>query len=343
MEKESKHFSKIIIGLIIAVISSIGILFTILHPFAYSLGPFAFNPVQIVLCVVIIIGIIILTKGLIENRFEKAYWLPLLFVGVLTIVSMFTPESYNRLIVQAPFLTEVSWLWDLKFLTFFQLTEFFFLILVLVASGVIIVISSISLNHYDNVIKYTGVIKTMANILIVSSCFLHFGKILFIGSYFASSIITPGFALVGPFFMGLLTKFEMRIFRKNLEISQDEFQRKRNKVGYAYTIVGLYFLIALSGLLDRVGGDILTILPGSLTYFVLFFHLIVVKIAVILAIASVFWALIDPRWSVVLFIITGVIIGISALVVTWFYVFALFLLIPDVHKTRKIANLAKEQ
>ena len=86
MEKESKHFSKIIIGLIIAVISSIGILFTILHPFAYSLGPFAFNPVQIVLCVVIIIGIIILTKGLIENRFEKAYWLPLLFVGVLNIV-----------------------------------------------------------------------------------------------------------------------------------------------------------------------------------------------------------------------------------------------------------------
>ena len=128
-----------------------------------------------------------------------------------------------------------------------------------------------------------------------------------------------------------------------MEISQDEFQRKRNKVGYAYTIVGLYFLIALSGLLDRVGGDYLTILPSSLSLFVLLFNLVVVKIAVILAIASVFWALIDPRWSVVLFIITGVIIGISALVVTWFYIFALFSLIPDVHKTRKIANLAKEQ
>jgi len=343
MEKESKHFSKIFIGLVIAVISFIGIPFTILHPIALYPGPVAYNPIQLVLCVIFIVGIIILTKGLIENRFEKTYWLPLLFVGVLTIISMFTPESYNRLVKQDPFLTEVSWLWDLKFLTFFQLTELFFLILVLVASGVIILVSTIFLNHHEGIIKYTRVIKTMANILIVSPVFLFFSKIMFINTYFATSIITPGFALVGPFFMGVLAKFELRIYRKNLEISQDEFQRKRNKVGYAYTIVGIYILITLSALIDRIGGVFFTILPADLAYFVLFFNLIVVIIAVFLALASVFCALFDPQWSVVLFMITGIIIAIIALVVSWLFVFALFLLAPDIYKTRKIANLTKEQ
>ena len=342
MEKESKHFSKIVIGLIIAVISFIGIPFTILHPIAIYPGPIAINPIQIVLCIIFIVGIIILTKGLVENRFGKTYWLLLLLVGVLTIISMFTPESHNRLVKQAPFLTEISWLWDLKFLSIFQLAEFFFLILVFVASGVIILIATISFNNHENIIKYTRVIKTMANLLIISPIFLYFGKILFISPYFATSVITPGIALVGPFFMGVLVKFELRIYRKNLEISQDEFQRKRNKVGYAYTIVGVYILITLSGAFDRFGGVLFTILPANFVNFVLFFNLIVVKIALVLAIASVFWALFDPKWSLVLFLITGIIIAISVLVVSWLYLFALFLLAPDIYKTRKIANLAKE-
>lgn len=140
-----------------------------------------------------------------------------------------------------------------------------------------------------------------------------------------------------------MVKFELRIFRKNLEISQDEFQRKRNKVGYAYTIVGVYILITLRGIIDRIGGAYLTILPADLAYFVLFFNLIVVIIAIFLALASVFCALFDPQWSVVLFMITGIIIAIIALVVSWLFIFALFLLAPDLYKTRKIANLAKEQ
>lgn len=344
MEKESKHFIKILIGLIIAVISFIGIPFTILHPFVLGVRlPIAADPIQLVLCVIFLVGIIILTKGLVENKFKKTYWLPLLLVGVLTIVSMFTPESYNRLVVQAPFLTEVSWLWDLKFLTFFQLTELFFLILVLVASGVIILISTISLNNHENIIKYTRVIKTMANILIISPVFLYFSKIMFSGTYFATSIITPGFALVGPFFMGVLTKFELRIYRKNLEISQDEFQRKRNKVGYAFTIVGVYILVTLSALIDRIGGAFFTILPANLVNFVLFVNLIVVIIAIFLALISIFWALFDPKWSIVLFVMTGITIAFIFLVVSWLYVFALILLAPDIYKTGKIARLAKQQ
>lgn len=336
MEKESKHLGKIYVGLIIAVISFIGIPFTIIYPFAY-------NPIQLILCVVFVVGIIVLTKGLIENRFEKAYRLLLLLVGVLTIISLFTPESYNRLVVEYPYFTEVSWLWDLKFLSFFQLTEVFYLILVLVATGVLIFISIKLIHQHDNIIKYTRFIRTMANILIVSSIFLFVSKIFYSNTYFAVFVITPGFALVGPFFMGVLTKFEVRIFRKNLEFPQDEYQRKRNKVGYAYTIVGGYVLITLSILIDRIGGVIFTILPTGFVNFILFFNQIVVLIAVFFAFISVLWALLDPHGSVVIFMLTGIIIAITALVVSWLYVFIVFLIVPDLYKTRKLAKLAKNQ
>ena len=326
MEKESKQLGKIYLGLFFAVISIIGILFTILYPFAY-------NPIQLTLCVILVIGIIILTKGFIENRFEKAYRLPLLLVGVLTIISLFTPESYNRLVVEIPYLTEASWLWDLKFLSFFQLTEIFYLILVLVASGVIIFISIKFLNQHDNIIKYTRFIKTMANFLIVSSIFLFVGKILYMSTYFAVFVITPGFALVGPFFMGVLTKFELRIFRKNLEFPQDEYQRKRNKVGYAYTIVGGFLIIIVGVLLDIL----------------LSYNSTVSIIAACLAFVSVFCALLYPRGGVILLMATGIVVLINSLFITInvlnisIHVLIAFLIGADLNKTRKLLKIVKNQ
>ena len=102
MEKESNQFNKTYLGLIIVVISLIGIPFTILYP----LGPY--NPIQLILGVVFVLGMIRLTKGLIKNKSTKAYWLPFLLGGVLTIISLFTQESYNQLILEAPYLPEVS-------------------------------------------------------------------------------------------------------------------------------------------------------------------------------------------------------------------------------------------
>ena len=330
MEKESKHLGKIYLGLVIAVISLIGIPFTILFPFAY-------NPIQLILCVVLVVGIIILTKGLIENEYEKAYWLPFLSIGVLTIISLFTPESYNRLVLERPFLTEVSWLWDLKFLSEFQPTEIFYLVFVPVAAGGIIFISVKSITEFDNITKYTQFLKILANFLIVSSACLYAGKIPY------TPLITPGFALVGPFFMGLLTKYELRIFRKNLEFPQDEYQKRKNKVGYANTIVGGYVLIILSTFINLIGGAFFTILPTEFVNFILFYNQTVVIIAASLAFISVFCALLYPRGGVILLLVTGLIVAITALLISWLYLIIAFLIAFDLNKTRELVKLTKNQ
>lgn len=350
MEKESKHLSKIYFGLIIAVISLIGIPYTILYPIAY-------NPIQLILCVVFIVGIIILTKGLIENEYEKTYWLPFLSAGVLTIISMFTPESYNQLVHEQAHLKDISWLWDLKFGPYFQLTEVFFLVLVLIAAGGIIFISVKSITQFDNIIKYTRVLKTMGNFLIVSSIFLFVGKIFYPSTFFPLGVVTTGFALVGPFFMGLLTKYELRIFRKNLEDSQDKYQRKRSKVGYAYTIVGGYVIIILSVLNGYVGEILFTIMPADFVNFILSYNQTIAIITASLAFISVFCALLYPRGGLILLLVTGLIVLISALLISWLYFpigrlynligllyFIMgFLITIDVNKTRKLVKLAKNQ
>ena len=350
MEKESKNLGKIYLGFIIAVISLIGIPFTILYPFAY-------NPIQLMLCVVFVISMIILTKGLIENKYEKAYWLPFLSAGVLTIISLFTPESYNRLVHESPYLTEVSWLWDLKFLSYFQLTEIFYLILVLVASGILIFISVKSITQFDNFIKYTRVLKTMANFLIVSSVFLFVGKILYSHTYFALFAVTPGFALVGPFFMGLLIKSELRILRKNLEFPQDEYQKQRKKGAYGSTIAGGYIIIILSVLNGYVGEILFTTMPADIVNLILSYNQPVAIITASLAFISVFCALLYPRSGLILLLVTGIIVFISALLISllyspmrWFYsligllYFLIgFLIATDTNKTRKLIKLAKNQ
>jgi len=350
MEKESKHLGKIYLGLIIAVISLIGIPFTILYPIAL-------NPIQLILCVVFIVGIIILTKGLIENEYEKTYWLPFLSAGVLTIISIFTPESYNQLVHEQAHLEDVSWLWDLKFGPYFQLTEVFFLVLVLIAAGGIIFISVKSITQFDNIIKYTRVLKTMGNFLIVSSIFLFVGKIFYPATYFPLTANTAGFALVGPFFMGLLTKYELRIFRKNLEFPQDEHQKQRKKGAYARTIAGGYIIIILSVLNGYVGEILFTTMPADIVNLILSYNQPVAIITASLAFISVFCALLYPRSGLILLLVTGIIVLISALLISllyspmrWFYsligllYFLIgFLIATDTNKTRKLIKLAKNQ
>lgn len=337
MEKESKHFGKIYKGLIIAVISLIGIFFTIIYPYAY-------NPIQLILCVVFVVGIIILTKGLIENKSEKIYWLPFLSAGILTILSMFTPESYNNLVDELLGMPDTSWLWDLKFASDFQLIEVFYLVLVLIAVGGILFISVKSYIKFESIIKYSRFLRTLANFLIVSPVCFFAGKTPpVVVLYYIPGIFTTGFALVGPFFMGLLIKFEVRIFQKNLEFPQNEFQIKRNKVGYAYTIVGGYLLIILSVLIDTISFLLFPILPLGLVDFILIYNQTVVIITVLLAFISIFCALLYPRCGVILLMVTGIIIAITALLVSWLYILIVFLIVPDLHKTRKLAKLAKNQ
>jgi len=336
MEKESKHLGKIYVGLLIAVISLIGIFFTILYPLAY-------NPIQLILCVVFVAGIIILTKSLIENKFEKIYWLPFLSAGILTILSMFTPESYNNLVEELLGMPDTSWLWDLKFGGFFQLIEVFFLVLVLIAAGGILFISVKSSIKFENIIKYSRFLRTLANFLIVSPVCFFAGKtppVVVVYSIFG--IFTTGFALVGPFFMGLLIKFEVRIFRKNLEFPQNEYQIKRNKIGYAYTIVGGYILIILSVLIDTISILLFTMLPEGFVNFILIYNQTVI-ITACLAFISVFCALFYPRCGVVLLLVTGIIVAITALIVSWLYILIVFLIMTDLHKTRKLTKLAKNQ
>ena len=172
MEKESKNLSKTYLGLILVVISLIGIPFTILYPFI------AYNPIQLILGVVFVIGMINLTKGLIENKSKKAYWLPFMLAGILTTISLFTQESYNDLFFYSTQLPDVSWLWDLEFASYFQLAELFYLVLVIIAALGIIFISVISATQFENIIKYFRFLKTFANFLIVSSAYLYFSKMV---------------------------------------------------------------------------------------------------------------------------------------------------------------------
>jgi len=344
MEKESNQFNKTYLGLGLVVISLIGIPFTILFPF----GPY--NPIQLILGVVFVLGMIRLTKGLIENKSTKAYWLPFLLGGVLTIISLFTQESYNQLILEAPYLPEVSWLWDLEFASYFQLTEAFYLILVPIAALGIIVISVISATQFENITKYFRFLKTFANFLIVSSACLYFGKMVIHPHYYPTIVfaVTPGFALVGPFFMGVMIKYVLKNYRKNLEFPQDEYQSKRNDIGYASTIVAGHVIIILSMLFESIGRFIL-----SNAYLTLNQTLGIIGAS--LAFLSVFCALFYPRGGVILSLITGLIVAIgifiplSTLII---YItgsniplalLIVLLIAYDLNKTRKLVKLNPNQ
>ena len=334
MEKESKHIGKIYLGLIIAVVSLIVIPFTIIYPMAY-------NPLQLVFSAALVVGIFILTKGLVENKYQKAYWSPFLLAGVLTIISMFTPESYNRLVEDDPDYTKISWLRDLKFLGDFQITELFLLILIIVASGVIIFISTKSFHQFDSIMKNIRVLRTMANFLIISPIFLFVEKNFHMRTDFAFFVVTPGFALVGPFFMGLMIKAALRIFRKSYSASLDEYQRKRNKIAYSFTIVAGYILLILRLLIDLIGGALQSILPSKFANFILAYNEIVVLIIACLAFISVFIALFYPRENIILLMITGIAIGITALLISWLFLIPMLLITIDLRKTRKMVKLKK--
>ena len=340
MEKESKNLSKTYLGLILVVISLIGIPFTILYPFI------AYNPIQLILGVVFVIGMINLTKGLIENKSKKAYWLPFMLAGILTTISLFTQESYNDLFFYSTQLPDVSWLWDLEFASYFQLAELFYLVLVIIAALGIIFISVISATQFENIIKYFRFLKTFANFLIVSSACLYFSKMVIHPSFYPTIVfhVAPGFALVGPFFMGVMIKYVLKIYRKNLEFPQDEYQTKRNKIGYASTIVGGYIIIILSDLLEAIGRFILSDAT-------LIFNQTLGIIGASLAFLSVFCALFYPKSGVILLLITGLIVAIGIFVplsTLIIYItgsniplalLIVLLIANDLHKTRKLVKL----
>ncbi|MFW9950996.1 MAG: hypothetical protein ACFFKA_12835 [Candidatus Thorarchaeota archaeon] len=331
MEKKTKLKSKTYLGLIVAVLSLIGLVFAITFPLGY-------NPILLAVCVVLLVGITILTKGLIERRFEKLYWIIFLFAGILTFISLFTPESYNQLIVPiitispSTSLPDVSWLWDLRFGAYFQLTEVFFLTLVLMATGGIIYISIKSFNHFENILNYSRFLKASANFLIISSIFLYVGKMIITPAVIELVIaITPGFALVGPFFMGLMVKTQLKVFRNRLNIPLNEYQEKRNNVAYAYTILGGYGIIILSAVENMFVSfnQSIAIIPAALAF------------------VAVVCALVYPRGGIILLITTGVIVAIKTLFIS-IAVFRIpldlliiLLLLPDLNKTRKLVKLAK--
>ena len=160
--------------------------------------------------------------------------------------------------------------------------------------------------------------------------------------------VSPGFALVGPFFMGLMIKYELKTIQKKLGFPQDEFQAKRNELGYVTTIVGGYIILILSMLFESIGKFIV---GNTLLITNRMFGMIGASFAFL----SVIYALFDPKGGVILLLITGLLtvtgifVPLSTLII---YITAsniplslliVLLISNDLNKTRKLVKLTPNQ
>lgn len=376
MEKSSKKKNKIIIGLVVVIASLIGIFVTIFFPLA-------FNPLQLTFSFLYVVGMLVLAIGLIENRSDKFYWFLFLSIGILILISLFTPVLYNLpgigmnwpdpedIETWYPNLRLVSWLWDYLFVysvyyynpylaLIFYVPIVFYMVLIIIVAIIMSIVSFKLRSQITNIIKYGGLLRTGSNFLII----LPIG--LFITSFLEAEpwipYVTIGFAVIGPFFLGILTKLELRTFQKKLELTMDDYQRKRYKVGYATTILGGYVLIILSTLSLLIGGLYSMVLPSELAILLRdFFWIMYISIGSF-AFFSIFCSLFSPRIGMITLLITGILILIFYIIFNPFYIVVLhpnfgflgslaillhivifgFILI-DVRKTRKILKLSKQK
>jgi len=351
MEESSSNKSKKIIGLVLVFISIIGIVIS-------SIVPVLFSIILFIFCILLVFGVINLAKGVLEEKKENIYWLIFSLTAILPIIALFTPALHSISFFEYDSNRDFAWLWDLPQVYDFEIGHFepdyytlviFSVILFLIAA---ISVVGISTKVYADITKfgqYEVYFKIMSNIFIFPPIAIYGILILPLGP------ITPGFAIIGPIFAGILLKVEYKHLQLTLNTQLDEFHNLRNELGFLPTINGanaMFFFSAFAyvfrdALRARMSNESAASLLDTLQ--------IVFIIITILAYLSIFLTLFKAYGGMVLLIITGVltlIVTTYLLFVTigrWERIFAILmylvfiLIIGNLRKVRKLARLERKK
>ncbi|MFX1316515.1 MAG: hypothetical protein ACFE9T_11665 [Promethearchaeota archaeon] len=337
------------LGFILSAIAIIGVIISIIFQILVTI-------LLLIFCVLLVIGVYFLSMGMIDNNVQKYIWIMFGLTAIMAIVAFFTPIAYNLGIQDEDVQRDFAWLWDLphifdmhsRYVQDFYTLALFYAILILIVATIIIIISIIIRNNYTKFNTFGMIFKTISNILIISPIAIY--GTMFIAWGFEA---TAGFALVGPFFAGIMLKVEYKRIKTDSQLNK--IQIRKNKIGFAPTINGANILLYVGVLIhhfEKAFRDVMS--NKAAEYFVILFKISFIIVAVI-AYLSMLSTFFKPSIGFFLFLISGAIaIAFTTMflfitIQHWLRILAIgtyggvLLLIWNVNKLRELVRLEKNK
>lgn len=297
-KKNTIHIS--LIGISIA-----GIIISLIFPVAYNL-------VLLFFCLLLLISMRNLTKSFIINETKQYFWVPTLAIGVISTISLLTPESYQTLVIQIPYIDNIRWLWQFQLWSEQVQTINLFYIPAILSSGLIVVYFSFKkMKKRSSLVNNLWLLRIVANILVIFPLILYNGKIF--NFWLSYIVISPGFAVFGPLFCGFIIKDQMKTHQKEVELSFTKYEIKRNKMGFGVTIgAGLIFLLVgcnISNLEEYILSVFSPLIPIEIAVFLVNYYIVILLLMGSLMIMLPFFSNSYPRFvAIILLILRRIII-----------------------------------
>jgi hypothetical protein len=299
MGNSMKDFRNNMLPAILIGISSTGIAISLIFPVAYNL-------ILLIFCILLRISTRNLTKNLILKKFDSLFWIPAFVIGIISLISLLTPDSYYTLVIQIPYVDNVHWLWQFQLGPEQVQTITFFYIPIILISGLIMVCFSLKkMKRRSSLADNPWLLRIVANILIIFPLILYNGKIFNFGISYI--VITPGFAVYGPLFCGFMIKDQMKIHQKEVELSFTNYELKRNKMGFGVSLaVGLIFLLVgcnISNIQEYILQVFSPLIPIHMAVFLINYYVVILLLIGSLIVVLPFFSNSYPRFVAIFLLI----------------------------------------